>query len=245
MPVTDPHRRRPNPARLILVIDPTGGRREHRKAQTRAAIREAAHRLFAERGFDAVTIADVAATAEVAVQTVFNHFETKEALFFDGRRSWMENTVAAVTHRAPGTDPVGALRSFLEAELLDVLDEESRSESRAQLESLASSAGLQARERTMVELTGARVAEALGAAIAAGEWAVAPVVDPGTARVLGRLIADLLIIAGRVLVLENRASALAAQPHGSGVRSTTATTTLAAIEQCARTLAGQLLDRPG
>src|SRR3954464_8989114 len=102
-----------------------GGRRELRKAQTRAEVRATAQRLFAERGFDVVTIADVAATADVAVQTVFNHFETKEALFFDGRTPWGEGVAAAVSHRAPGSDPVAALRAFVEADLAELLAQES------------------------------------------------------------------------------------------------------------------------
>ena len=47
-------------------------RRAQKKALTRAHVRETAQRLFAERGFDDVTIADVAAAVVVLVQTVFN-----------------------------------------------------------------------------------------------------------------------------------------------------------------------------
>ena len=65
-------------------------RRARKKAQTREPIRTVAHRMFAERGFDAVTIADIAREADVAVQTVFNHFATKEELFFDGRADWVD-----------------------------------------------------------------------------------------------------------------------------------------------------------
>src|SRR4051812_49739683 len=79
-----------------------GGRRELRKAQTRAEVRAAAQRLFAERGFDAVTIADVAASADVAVQTVFNQVESEEALFFDGRTPCVEGIAAAALDRSPG-----------------------------------------------------------------------------------------------------------------------------------------------
>ena len=50
--------------------------------------------MFAERGFEAVTIADVARGADVAVQTVFNHFATKEELFFDGRADWVDGAAA-------------------------------------------------------------------------------------------------------------------------------------------------------
>ena len=63
-------------------------RRARKKAQTREQIQRVAQGLFAERGFEAVTIADIASGADVAVQTVFNHFSSKEELFFDGRTPW-------------------------------------------------------------------------------------------------------------------------------------------------------------
>jgi AcrR family transcriptional regulator len=227
----------------MTVSDATGGRRERRKAQTRAEVRETAQRLFAERGFDAVTIADVAAAAEVAVQTVFNHFETKEALFFDGRTPWVEGAAAAVTERTPGSDPVAALRHYLESDLSDLLEQESRPENRSYLEALQRSPSLQARERTLVEQAGQRVAAVLSVAIANGEWAAAPASDLATAHVLSRLVADLFLVAGRVLALENRRLLLAPEPDESQRLSMHATTmaTLDALEQCVGGLAGQLL----
>ena len=65
---------------------------------------DAAQRLFAEHGFDAVTIADVADAADVAVQTVFNHFSGKEELFFAGRTPWVDGPADAVRGRR-GTRP--------------------------------------------------------------------------------------------------------------------------------------------
>ena len=126
-----------------------GGRRERRKARTRAEIRETAQRLFFEHGFEAVTIADIAAAANVAVQTVFNHFESKEGLFFDDRTPWVEGVATAVTQRPVGSDPVSALRSFLEADLVAVMEQEARPENRGYVEALERSASLQARERTL------------------------------------------------------------------------------------------------
>jgi AcrR family transcriptional regulator len=230
----------------VLVTDATGGRRELRKAQTRAEVRATAQRLFAERGFDAVTIADVAAAADVAVQTVFNHFESKEALFFDGRTPWVEGTAAAVSQRAPGTDPVGALRRYLEQDLAHVLHQESRPENRGYVEVLENSAGLQSRERMLVELAGLRAAEELAEAIATGGWDAAPTADPATAHVLSRLIADLFLVAGRALVLENRRLVLHPDLHRTRHHSVATTTpiTLAAIERCVRGLAAQLLTEP-
>jgi AcrR family transcriptional regulator len=220
-----------------------GGRRERRKAQTRAEVRETAQRLFAERGFDGVTIADVAAAADVAVQTVFNHFESKEALFFDGRTPWVESVAAAVTQRAPGGDPVTALRSALESDMLDLVQQETRPENRSYLVALQRSTLLQARERTLVEEAGERVAAVLSEAIAAGDWSAAPAADQGTARVLSRLIADVFLAAGRVLVLEHRRLLLhgaPGEPRSSSVLAT-ATTTFDELECSVRAVAGKLL----
>jgi AcrR family transcriptional regulator len=231
---------------LGTVTEAAGGRRERRKAQTRAGVRETAHRLFAERGFDAVTIADVAAAADVAVQTVFNHFESKEGLFFDGRTPWVEGVAAAVSRRAPGSDPVAALRAYIEADLFELLDEESRPENRSYLEALRRSPSLQARERTLLEQAGRRVAAELTVAIRAGDWPAARGTDPATAHQLSRLIADLFLAAGRVLVLENRRLLMEPGPDGLPPRSVTTTTaaTLAAIERGVADLARQLLAAP-
>jgi AcrR family transcriptional regulator len=229
--------------RLGTVSEVTGGRRERRKAQTRAEVRETAHRLFDERGFDAVTIADVAAAADVAVQTVFNHFETKEGLFFDGRTPWVEGVAAAISRRAPGSDPVAALRAHVETDLTELLDLESRPENRSYLEALRRSPSLQARERTLLEQAANRVAEQLSVAISAGDWPAAPAADRATAHVLSRLVADLFLVAARVLVLENRRRLLEANPDGSRRLSlqTTTAATLGAIEHCVAGLARQLL----
>ncbi|GAA4088678.1 substrate-binding domain-containing protein [Nonomuraea soli] len=58
-------------------------RRERKKAESRRAVAETALRLFAERGFDGVTIAEVAEAADVSAKTVFNYFPVKEQLFFE------------------------------------------------------------------------------------------------------------------------------------------------------------------
>jgi AcrR family transcriptional regulator len=59
------------------------GLRESKKQQTREVIAGEAMRLFATRGFDQVTVAEVAEAARVSEKTVFNYFPTKEDLFFD------------------------------------------------------------------------------------------------------------------------------------------------------------------
>ena len=221
----------------------TGGRRERRKAQTRAEVRETAQRLFGERGFDGVTIADIAAAADVAVQTVFNHFDSKEALFFAGRTPWVEGVATAVTQRPVGSDPVSALRSFLEADVIQLMEQEGRPENRGYLQVLEGSASLQARERTLVQEAGVRAAAALCEAIVRGDWSAAPTADWALATVLGRLVADTFLAAGRVLVLENRRRVLEPEPGETGdlPMVTTTRATLAALEQAMRELAGTLL----
>ncbi|MFC4944641.1 TetR family transcriptional regulator [Pseudonocardia sp. GCM10023141] len=94
------------------------GRRERKKQQTRKAISDIATHLFLERGFDAVTVADVAAAADVAVQTVFNHFPAKEDLFFDDV-DWIEGPARAV--RAAGAG--AALPAVLAAHYRAALEE--------------------------------------------------------------------------------------------------------------------------
>ena len=90
-------------------------RRDQQKAATRARILAAAQQLFADEGFDAVTIIHIAAEARVSVQTVFNHFSSKEELFFVDRARWVQGPAAAVRDRAPGTRPKSALRRHLVA----------------------------------------------------------------------------------------------------------------------------------
>jgi AcrR family transcriptional regulator len=76
--------------------------RSQKKAQTRARIVNAAQQLFAASGFEAVTITEIAAAAEVSVQTVFNHVASKEELFFAERAAWVEGPAEAIRTRPPG-----------------------------------------------------------------------------------------------------------------------------------------------
>ncbi|GAB2572940.1 TetR/AcrR family transcriptional regulator [Kribbella endophytica] len=84
------------------------GRRERKKQQTRQVISDVATELFLERGFDAVTVAEVAKAADVAVQTVFNHFPTKEDLFFD-ETGWWLGPAEAIRNASPDQNPIDTL----------------------------------------------------------------------------------------------------------------------------------------
>src|SRR3954451_13500901 len=89
------------------------GLRERKKEQTRRVISEAARRLFAERGFEAVTVSEVAAAADVAQATVFNYFPTKEDLFYSRLEAFEARLLAAIREREPGQSVLTAFASFL------------------------------------------------------------------------------------------------------------------------------------
>ena len=91
----------------------TTGLRERKKEETRQRISEAAYRLFAERGVDGVTVAEVARAADVAEKTVFNYFPTKEDLVYGRFESFEEELLAAVRERGPGESVLGAFRAFV------------------------------------------------------------------------------------------------------------------------------------
>jgi AcrR family transcriptional regulator len=93
------------------------GRRERKKAATRAAILDAATTLFLERGFDAVTVREIADKADVSPKTVFTHFPHKEALVFSDEDERHERLVAAVSGRAPGTAISDALKAHYLSEI--------------------------------------------------------------------------------------------------------------------------------
>jgi len=80
--------------------------------QTRARILEVAARLFLERGFDAVTVTEIAREAGVSSVTVFNHFPRKEDLFLDRQVDAAEFLRAAVRDRDSGLDELASLREM-------------------------------------------------------------------------------------------------------------------------------------
>jgi AcrR family transcriptional regulator len=77
--------------------------------QTRARIREVSNRLFQERGFDSVTVAEVAREAGVSSVTVFNHFPRKEDLFLDRTADVVDLLRAAVRERGEAMDVLDSL----------------------------------------------------------------------------------------------------------------------------------------
>ncbi|OQR63118.1 TetR family transcriptional regulator [Streptomyces maremycinicus] len=86
------------------------GRRERKKAATRQAIADAALRLFLERGYDDVSIREIADAADVSTTTLFKHFTGKEALVFDRQDEMRTLLLDAVRERPEGQSIPAALR---------------------------------------------------------------------------------------------------------------------------------------
>jgi AcrR family transcriptional regulator len=86
------------------------GLRETKKLRTRREIADRAMQLFAQRGFDHVTVAEVAAAADVSEKTVYNYFPTKEDLFFDEVPARAAALAAAIQGRREGESIPAALR---------------------------------------------------------------------------------------------------------------------------------------
>jgi AcrR family transcriptional regulator len=92
-----------------------GERRESKKRETRQRISDVATGLFFERGFEAVTIDDIAAAANVSKMTVFNYFSRKEELMLDREDDLkLLSFRQALRERPDGTSPIDALRALVQ-----------------------------------------------------------------------------------------------------------------------------------
>ncbi|GAA0362765.1 TetR/AcrR family transcriptional regulator [Actinoallomurus spadix] len=141
------------------MTTPPVGRRERKKAATRQAIADAALRLFLERGYEQVSVRDIADAADVATATVFKHFPGKEALVFDEEEARESELVAAVRRRAARQSVLDALRQHVLDTWLPIAAHPQRAEF---VELVESTPAL----RAYAERMWTRHTDALGAAIA-------------------------------------------------------------------------------
>jgi AcrR family transcriptional regulator len=174
------------------------GLRERKKQQTQLQIAETARRLFLERGFDAVTVADVAREADVSVGTVFNYFPTKEDLFYSGMEVFEERLIDAVRERPADESVLAAFRRVVLDGIPRLAADETADVIRTAARIVGSSRSLQAREREIV----ARSTADLAAVIANENRRSADDVEAAT-------IAAALMGAQRALVAYVHASVLA------------------------------------
>jgi AcrR family transcriptional regulator len=93
------------------------GLRERKKRQTRQYISDVATGLFVERGFDAVTVAEIAEAADVSVNTVYNYFPAKEDLFFDRSAGLVDRMARWVRGRNKGESAAYAVLRELREEV--------------------------------------------------------------------------------------------------------------------------------
>ena len=89
------------------------GLRQRKKQQTRQLLADTARRLFAERGFENVSVSEIARVADVSEATVFNYFPTKEDLVFSGLELFESALLAAVGDRPKGETVIDAFGQFI------------------------------------------------------------------------------------------------------------------------------------
>jgi AcrR family transcriptional regulator len=128
------------------------GLRERKKQQTRELIAETARRLFADRGFDRVSVAEVARAADVSQQTVFNYFPRKEDLVYWRLETFEEELLTTVREREPGEPVLAAFTRFLSRPrgLLGKQDPEARDRLAALTTMILDSPALLAREQQIL-----------------------------------------------------------------------------------------------
>ena len=175
------------------------GLRERHKQETRQAISDTATQMFVARGFDEVTIVQVADAAGVAKMTVTNYFPRKEDLVFDRAEAVERHLTDVIAARAPGESMLAAIRRDY-AEAVARADVTLGLSSPAFAGMILSSPVLLSRAREMLD----QRERALGDAIAA---------ETGTDIPQQRLVAALLASVHRVLAAEATQRSLAGQPR--------------------------------
>jgi AcrR family transcriptional regulator len=89
------------------------GLRERKKLMTRQAILDVAEEMFAERGFDNVTVAEIADAVNISAKTVFVYFPAKEDLVFAGEHDIRDLVLAGIRDRGANQTPLEAMGAFL------------------------------------------------------------------------------------------------------------------------------------
>jgi AcrR family transcriptional regulator len=171
------------------------GLRERKKEQTRQAIAETAWRLFAERGYDRVSVAEIARAAEVAEATVFNYFPTKEDLFYFRLEAFGDQLVEAIGARSPGEPALAAFGRFMlgsggwlrQAEAGDTA---AMDRLRTVNRLIAASPDLQAREQLAITRSTRDLADLLADQTGAGPDDIAPKVAANALMGVHRALLD-------------------------------------------------------
>jgi AcrR family transcriptional regulator len=99
------------------------GLRERKKLETRTALHQSAVRLFAERGYNDTTVADIAAAAEVSARTFFSYFPTKEAALFAPLDDVVDDLIESLDNRPADIDTFAFLTTWVERSVVESGDE--------------------------------------------------------------------------------------------------------------------------
>jgi AcrR family transcriptional regulator len=95
------------------MSSPQPGLRERKKQRTRETIAHAAHELFAERGYHATTLPEIAEAADVSTRTIFAYFPSKEDILFSDFAAMKEALAQALAERPEGQDALETVRQFI------------------------------------------------------------------------------------------------------------------------------------
>ena len=205
----------------------TPGLRERKKQRTRELIAETARELFAQHGFEGVTVAEIARAADVSQQTVFNYFPRKEDLVYWRLESFEDDLLSTIRDRAPGESVLAAFGRILLVQrgLLASDDPAAREQLTALTRMIVESPALVAREQQVFAAYTASLAALIAAEPGVGSeveaWVAASAMI-GAHRSLvdharGRIVAgaDPKTVAREVRARAKAALALLAQGLGS------------------------------
>jgi AcrR family transcriptional regulator len=173
------------------------GLRQRKKAKTRLLISEIATKMFIDRGFDTVTVAEVAAAADVSVATIFNYFETKEDLFFDREGEVIAAHSRFIRQRKAGESIPSALRRAFRAGIDASLPRLLSRGGGSFLRTVEASPALRARARFALDKTEASLAETIAEETGAVKDDLRP-----------RAIAAMIVSIERMLMEDARAAVL-------------------------------------
>jgi AcrR family transcriptional regulator len=168
------------------------GLRERKKQQTRELLAETARRLFTERGFEHVSVAEIARVADVSEKTVFNYFATKEDLVYWRLESFEEELLETIRGRAAGESVLAAFGRFVRRPrgMLGEYDPETQERLAALTKMIVDSPSLLRREQQIFEGYTASLAALLASETGAPADSVEPWVAANALMGVHRRLVD-------------------------------------------------------
>jgi AcrR family transcriptional regulator len=204
-----------NKCKVCLVVSnsPEPGLRERKKARTRQAISDTATGLFIEHGFEKVTVAQIAAAADVSIKTVFNYFASKEELFFDRADELVTGLERVISERPPETTVTEALHALMTENRVpfpgvgwrSLRDPEAYEHFRAFIATEHASPALRAKRLALADSWGPRLTQALAGAL--GDEAAAATYTSMLLAIMGlreRTLSNAMLERASARVVERR-----------------------------------------